>query len=169
MKVHKIRGLIDKSNSNEVHASVKNVKTGEVYRDIDDVFDYIIVSIGVNDITGLTPIRTWRRNLATLLDVLERHSPDALIAVAGIPPLHVFPLLPQPLRAAFGMRGRVFEGASRSVLNSYERSSLVPLNFEPHPSQFAPDGYHPSEESYAEFAEHIAERLLTMKAEHRGI
>lgn len=129
-----------------------------------DSFDYIIVSIGVNDITGLTSIRTWRRNLARLLDVLERHSPNALIAVAGIPPLHVFPLLPQPLRAAFGVRGRVFEEASRTVLNNFERSSLIPLDFEPHPSKFSPDGYHPSEESYAEFGEHIAERLLAMEA-----
>ncbi len=133
-----------------------------------DGFDYIIVSIGVNDITGLTSIRTWRRNLAALLDALERHSPEALIAVAGIPPLHVFPLLPQPLRAAFGLRGRAFEAASRNVLDNYERSSLVPLNFEPHPSKFSPDGYHPSEESYAEFGEHIAEGLVTMEAECRG-
>lgn len=132
-------------------------------------FDYIIVSVGVNDITGLTSIRRWRRNLAALLDALEDHSPNALIAVAGIPPLHGFPLLPQPLRAAFGLRGKAFEAASEEVLDKYERSSLIALDFDPHPSRFAPDGYHPSEESYAEFGKHMAEGLLAMEAEHRGI
>ena len=65
-----------------------------------EAFDYIIVSVGVNDITGLTSIRTWRRNLSLLLNKLATHSPDAVIAVAGMPPLHGFPLLPQPMRAS---------------------------------------------------------------------
>lgn len=130
----------------------------------DIAFDYIIVSVGVNDVTGLTTIRNWRRNLSLLLQGLETHSPGALIAVAGIPPLHGFPLLPQPLRAVFGMRGRAFEEAAREVVRPHSRSFHIPLDFEPHPTKFAPDGYHPSEESYAEFGRHMAERLLESRA-----
>lgn len=131
-------------------------------------FDYIIVSVGVNDITGLTPIRAWRRNLALLLRELRTRSPDALIAVAGIPPLHGFPLLPQPLRAVFGMRGRAFEEVALQVVGNCENVLHVPLDFEPDPSRFAPDGYHPSEASYAVFGRHMADRLLTMEAGAAG-
>lgn len=123
-------------------------------------FDYIIVSVGVNDVTGLTSIRTWRRNLQRLLGALRAHSPDARIAVAGIPPLHGFPLLPQPLRALFGMRGRTLDEAARDAISSFRNSQYVPLDFEPDPTQFAADGYHPSEESYREFGRQMAERLL---------
>ena len=128
-------------------------------------FDYIIVSVGVNDITGLTSIRNWRRNLKALLYKLQAHSPDALIAVAGMPPMHAFPLLPQPLRAAFGMRARVFDEVAKAVIVEQERSLHIPLDFEPDPSGFAPDGYHPSEESYVEFGRRLADRLLAAKAQ----
>ncbi|MGI9237963.1 MAG: SGNH/GDSL hydrolase family protein [Woeseiaceae bacterium] len=123
-------------------------------------FDYIIVSVGVNDITGLTSIRKWRRNLSLLLGKLQAHSPNAVIAVAGMPPLHGFPLLPQPMRAAFGMRGRLFDEVARRVSQRQQNSIHVPLDFEPDPNKFAPDGYHPSEESYAEFGRHMADRIL---------
>ena len=126
----------------------------------DDTFDYIIVSVGVNDITGLVSIRNWRRNLSLLLHSLQAHSPDALIAVAGMPPMHSFPLLPHPLRAAFGMRARVFDEIAREVLSEHDRSLHIPLDFDPDPSGFASDGYHPSEESYVEFGRKLAERLL---------
>ena len=128
------------------------------------VCDYMIVSVGVNDITGLTSIQRWRRNLSLLLHKLQAHSPNALIAVAGMPPLHGFPLLPQPLRATFGMRGRVFDDVARRVVDDFSNTFHVPLDFEPDPSRFAPDGYHPSEESYAEFGRHMADRLVAMKA-----
>jgi lysophospholipase L1-like esterase len=133
-----------------------------------DTFDYIIVSVGVNDITGLTSIREWRRNLTALLCALLKHSPNALIAFAGIPPLHGFPLLPQPLRATFGMRARVFEKVARKLVDVQDRCTHVPLDFEPDPSKFAPDGYHPSEESYTEFGGQMAESLLELEARHRG-
>ncbi len=129
----------------------------------DVTCDYVIVSVGVNDITGLTSKQNWRRNLSLLLEKLRAHSPDSRIAVAGMPPLHGFPLLPQPLRAAFGMRGSVFDDVARKVVAEYENALHVPVDFEPQPDKFAPDGYHPSEQGYSEFGRHMAEGLLSMQ------
>jgi len=124
-------------------------------------FDYIIVSVGVNDITGLTTVRKWRQNLLLLLSKLQAHSPNAVIAVAGMPPLHGFPLLPQPLRAVFGLRGRLFDEVAREVVDRDQNALHVPVDFEPDPDKFSPDGYHPSEQSYAEFGRRMAEKLLS--------
>jgi len=126
----------------------------------DVAADFVIVSVGVNDITGLTTIRKWRQNLSLLLDRLQRHSPGSVIAVAGMPPMHRFPLLPQPLRATFGMRSRSFDEALRTLVGGRPNAVHVPLDIEADPSKFAPDGYHPSEESYTEFGRHMADGLL---------
>ncbi len=126
----------------------------------DVAFDYIIVSVGVNDITGLTTIRKWRHNLTLLLSKLQAHSPNAVIAVAGMPPLHAFPLLPQPLKAVLGMRARAFDKVARKVIGGCRNAIHVPLDFEVDPIKFAPDGYHPSEESYIEFGRYMADGLL---------
>jgi lysophospholipase L1-like esterase len=134
----------------------------------DEPFDYIIVSVGVNDVTGLTSVRKWRRNLSRLLHELRTHSPKALIALAGMPPLHGFPLLPQPLRATFGMRGKLLDQSARKVVDAHPDALHVPLDFEPDPDQFAADGYHPSEESYAEFGRQVADRLLAREAVYRA-
>ena len=127
----------------------------------EDAADFIILSVGVNDITSLTTIPTWRRNLSSLLDALFVHSPGARIAVAGMPPLHGFPLIPQPLRTVFGLRGRSFEDSTRQVVSGIPCVTHVPIDFDPEPDRFADDGYHPSEESYAEFGRHMADGLLT--------
>ena len=50
-----------------------------------EAYDFIVVSVGVNDVTGLTPVRRWRRSINASLDVLQQHSPSAIIAVAGLP------------------------------------------------------------------------------------
>jgi len=125
-------------------------------------FDYVIVSVGVNDVTGLTSIKKWRSNLSQLIKALQAHSPSALIGLAGLPPLGSFPLLPQPLRATLGMRGRMLDEVARDVANGYHNTLHVPLDFEPNPDQFSADGYHPSEESYVEFGWQMAEQLLAM-------
>ena len=98
--------------------------------------------------------------IGRLLDTLRSHSPRAAIAVAGMPPLHGFPLLPQPLRATFGMRGRSFDEVARQVVARRPNVIHVPVDVDPDPQKFALDGYHPSEESYAEFGTHMAAGLL---------
>jgi lysophospholipase L1-like esterase len=126
----------------------------------DEAVDYIIVSVGVNDVTGLMTLGKWRQNLSLLLQKLQAHSPNAVIAIAGLPPLHVFPLLPQPLRAVFGSRGRSLDEEARRVVDGLPNAVHVSLDFEPGPHQFAADGYHPSEASYVEFGRHMADGLL---------
>ena len=129
--------------------------------DLPDVsFDYIVVSVGVNDVTGLTTTRQWRRNLNQLLTMLHARYPTARIALAGLPPMHGFPLLPQPLRAVLGLRARTLDDIAREVVVADRNALHVPLDFDPDPAKFSPDGYHPSEESYVEFGQHMADRLV---------
>jgi lysophospholipase L1-like esterase len=120
---------------------------------------FIMVSVGVNDVTSLSRISAWTRNLAELLSRLHRHSPNAVIAVAGIPPLRGFPLLPQPLRALFGMRGDMFDIAARRLVSQHPWAVYVPIEFNPAPEKFSADGFHPSEDSYREFGQIMADRM----------
>ena len=125
----------------------------------DKKTDIFLVSVGVNDITGLSTLSRWERNLVEILKSLTRHSPDALIAVAGIPPLRGFPVLPQPLRALIGFRGEVFDRSARKLISHYSNALHIPLDFEPTPDQFSADGFHPSEASYRDFGEMTATRI----------
>lgn len=125
----------------------------------DQKADIFLVSVGVNDITGLSTMARWRRNLSQLLKSLAHHSPNALIAVAGIPPLKGFPVLPQPLRALMGMRGAAFDKIARDQILQHPNALHVPLDFDPEPAQFSADGFHPSEESYRELGEMMASRI----------
>ena len=62
------------------------------------------------------------------------------------------------------MRGRAFDEAARAVLADVKNAQLVPLEFEPNPANFAADGYHPSEQGYAEFGREMADRLLRARS-----
>jgi lysophospholipase L1-like esterase len=122
--------------------------------------DFIVLSVGVNDLTGLKSLSKFENTFAELLSALNQHSPNAIIAVSGIPPLRGFPLLPQPLRALFGVRGESFDEVIKKVVDKNPFSVHVPLDFEPLPEKFSVDGFHPSEESYREFGQIVAEQLL---------
>lgn len=126
-------------------------------------FDFIVVSMGVNDVTGLTTLGRWRSNLRALHEGLREHSPDAQIAFAGLPPLHGFPLLPQPLRATFGMRSRVLDEVLAQETSEFDACQHVLVDFDPAEASFADDGYHPSEEGYAEFGERVAAALCRFR------
>ena len=123
--------------------------------------DAVLVSVGVNDVTGLRTTSAWVRDLTSIIERLRGHSPAAVIAFAGLPPLSGFPLLPQPLRAVIGLRGRIFDQAAREVVARHDRVVHVPIDFETSPEKFAADGFHPSEESYVEFAQVVADAMIT--------
>ncbi len=118
--------------------------------------DVILLSVGVNDITGMTALRTWRKRVALLLDKLQEHSPSAVIGVAGIPPLGEFPLLPEPLRFASGQRGLAFDAALAKVVAARSKAVHMRIDFDGRPGAFCADGFHPSKISYQRFGQQIA-------------
>jgi lysophospholipase L1-like esterase len=125
----------------------------------DTAFDCVVISIGVNDITRLRRSGAWARRLARLLDRLRARDPAAIIVMAGMPPLHGFPLLPVPLRGILGMRARSFSRAARHVLAGRPGMAFVPLDFDPQADAFSPDGFHPGPESYAALGRALADAL----------
>ncbi len=122
--------------------------------------DVILLTTGVNDITGLLRSRRYRRNLEALLAGLSSHSPGATIAVSGVPPLEHFPLLPQPLRGVLALRARQFDAIARRASSRHPSAVHVPIRVEAPEESFAVDGFHPSDAGYARLAAVAASRLV---------
>lgn len=126
----------------------------------DKPAELIVVSAGVNDITGLQRTNRWRYNIYRIIGELREYSPEATIVFLGIPPLWRFPLLPEPLRSVIGIRARTFDRILKSITEQHHGVVHVPLHFDARPEQFSGDGYHPNEESYAYIGELVLHQAL---------
>lgn len=120
--------------------------------------DVILLSIGVNDVTGLSTTRRWRRQLKLLVQVLRSRWPHALVVFTGLPPMGRFPLPPQPLRFSLGLRAGTFDRIAIEVLAGQNRIMHIPTEIASGQNDFCPDGFHPSAESYAVWADELARR-----------
>jgi len=134
-----IRGLLQRLDS--VGAETVNV---------------ILISIGVNDVTGLTGNQRWRTDVNTLLDRLRSAWPSAQILFAGLPPMSRFPLLPQPLRFTLGWRAETLDSIAAAICSGRPGVHHVPTVIDPSVHTFSEDGYHPSSESCAAWARELA-------------
>lgn len=121
---------------------------------------FVIVSVGVNDVTGLRTLSQWRRDLRQLLLTLHGQCGQARVLMIGLPPMGEFPLLPQPLRALFGLRSRQFEQAAIHELNSLVFASYAHIDLPVTADSFAEDGYHPSELACRELGRNLAKVLI---------
>lgn len=122
-------------------------------------FDAILVSVGVNDVLKLERSARFRRQVLKLLRDLRAHSPHAVIAFLGLPPLDEFPKLRRPLRWIVGFRVRRFDAAAREALARVPNVMHIPVKFSPRPDMFSDDGLHPSETSQRRLAKIIAGAL----------
>ena len=126
--------------------------------------DYVIVSMGVNDVTGLSTRSHFAQNMRRTLRGLRLKYPHARIAVAGLPPMDLFPVLPQPLRAFLGMRARMLSKTLQNVVAGQPGIVFVPIGIEFSPERFSEDGFHPSPLGYREYGEAMAEALAATPA-----
>lgn len=125
--------------------------------------DAYLFSVGVNDVTSLTTLPHWENNIVSLIEHFRRRAPRAILAFVGLPPMHIFPALPQPLRALIGMRAQSIDERLRSICERYPSVVHVPVNFEPGPGRFSGDGYHPSEASYKPFGKMVASCIMAQR------
>lgn len=109
--------------------------------------DQLLVSIGVNDVTGLSSNNQWRHCVAALAELCSVRWPGCQLLFAGLPPMGHFPLLPQPLRSTLGLRAHQLDSIAQDVLRGHPFAIHIPTNINPEQHDFCEDGFHPSAES----------------------
>jgi len=121
--------------------------------------DVILISIGVNDVTGLSSTRHWRFQLNQLVAELRQKWPDARVIFAGLPPMGRFPLPPQPLRFTLGQRAAKLDAMAAGIISRQAGMLHIPTDINPLTQEFCEDGFHPSAESCAIWAKVLAQRF----------
>lgn len=121
--------------------------------------DVILISIGVNDVTGLSSTRRWRFQVNQLVSQLKDKWPRARVIFVGLPPMGKFPLPPQPLRFTLGQRASTLDSIAADIISEQELMRHVPTEINPGEQEFCEDGFHPSAESCAYWASMLAQRF----------
>jgi hypothetical protein len=120
----------------------------------------VLTSLGVNDVLALASRSAWLARQAQLRDLLRSKFGVRLIVLSGLPPVHSFPALPQPLRWHLGNRATEFNEALGSAIVSEPDVRLINLRFEADVGMMASDGFHPGIPIYAEWGARAARLIL---------
>lgn len=124
--------------------------------------DVAIISLGVNDTTGLTPARRYRRALRDLIATLRQKQPGLPVYLLAIPPMQHFTALPAPLRQLLGQRAARLDREQQILAQQLNGIHHLTYPINNAPDYLAEDGYHPSDKGYNHIGERIAERLATL-------
>ena len=118
--------------------------------------DIVVFSNGINDVTTIRSEAAVVGQLQAVITAAESRFPGALVFQLGLPPLGVFPALPQPLRQVLGRRSDRIDTALDAWLAQRPRAHFLPFESLPRAEQFARDGYHPAAPAVALWAESLA-------------
>ena len=144
----------------EVRAAT-GLRTAQVLRRLESgpaaSFDVAVLSLGVNDVTGGTRSADFVARQRRLAELLHARYAVRLTVLTGLPPMHAFPALPQPLRWVLGERARAFTRLLETVAESAPGCVVLTPRLPLDPRYIAVDGYHPGPLAYAEWGREVAE------------
>ncbi|QFU23662.1 SGNH/GDSL hydrolase family protein [Shewanella eurypsychrophilus] len=118
--------------------------------------DVVLVSLGVNDL--LSPLREnrWIEQQARLITLLKKQCSTQHILMTAVPPMHLFPAFPQPLRWFLGLRAKAFNHKLNRLIEHHDECELVEIPLKPAASDMASDGFHPGPKVYRIWGSHVA-------------
>ncbi|HZD68668.1 MAG TPA: SGNH/GDSL hydrolase family protein [Actinomycetes bacterium] len=116
--------------------------------------DVVLVCVGTNDITHLTPVHEVRRQLQLLGSGLVTAAPRAVVVVSGLPPAETSLAFGWPLRAVLGAWARAYTRLYQAELTPYGISVVDVAGaarpaFRGRREMFSKDLFHPSGTGYA--------------------
>jgi lysophospholipase L1-like esterase len=115
-----------------------------------------IVITGVNDVIDQLPSQRAVLHRAALADWLLAERLAAHVVFAPLPPIHQFPLLPQPLRRVMGDDALRHNSALAAWAQTRVDVSCVPIPLALSADTMASDGFHPGEPVYRVCGEALA-------------
>ena len=122
-------------------------------------YDIALTATGVNDITSRKSIRFCLREQIKLVEKLREKFDVPHILMSGLPPVHRFPSLPEPLRSYIGGRAKQLDNAMSAWSSEQSDCDHIRLDFPVGPENMAPDGFHPGPKIYAHWAEAAANMI----------
>jgi lysophospholipase L1-like esterase len=122
-------------------------------------FDYVLVSVGVNDVTHLTRSRHWSNNLNTLVKLLNTKFGSPNILLTSVPPMQRFTAIPTPLRWWLGLRAKKLNELMTRAIEDKNNYSILTFDLPFKSEYIAKDGIHPSKVAYSVWANQAADKI----------
>lgn len=147
-------------------ARTDEVRTAQVPMLGDEPADVVVIVIGSNDVTHLTPPWTLRRQTAELLAEARAAADGAPIVLAGIPLFGGADRLPLPLRWVVMAYAKPLRATQREAALDADGVRYVNIardaspRFRGVPDAMSADGYHPSPVGYGFWADAIAPAVV---------
>jgi lysophospholipase L1-like esterase len=123
--------------------------------------DVVVTSLGVNDVTGNVGVAKFLALQAKLHAILRDKFGARLVIASGLPPMGLFPALPQPLRWYLGERARELDRALAQWLAGNDGVQHLPFQGQVDAAHMASDGFHPGPAIYDAWGEAAAGRIAT--------
>ncbi|KAB0502908.1 SGNH/GDSL hydrolase family protein [Pseudomonas moorei] len=122
-------------------------------------FDVALLSIGVNDVTSQLSAEQWIALQQRLMDVLRDQFAVKQIILSPLPPMHLFPALPQPLRWYLGNRAARFNTRLAGLAAGNDHCTMLTTRLAPVAGSMARDGFHPGPAIYSVWADDAARAI----------
>jgi len=124
--------------------------------------DVLITALGTNDVLSQRSSRQFVASYQALIDEFLRRVGARCAVVSGLPPLHLCPAAPQPLRWYLGRYAHSLDAHLRRWIGTQQRIAYISLQWATNPQDLATDGFHPGERLYAGWAERVVEGIAQL-------
>ena len=122
-------------------------------------YDVVLTATGINDITSSHSIGRCVFEQKELVELLREKYAVRHILISGMPPVHRFPSLPEPLRAYLGDRAKRLDDELKSWVQHQKDCDYIRLDFPIGTDYMASDGFHPGPGIYTIWGEVASDRI----------
>jgi lysophospholipase L1-like esterase len=139
-------------------------KTGQILAltEKEDAFEahVLITATGGNDVLAQTSPRKFIAAYEGLVKALLPADGSGHSIISGLPPLHITPAVPQPLRWFFGKFASRLDMQLQQWIRSRMRVSYVSLQWAADRTKLAADRFHPGAGLYHEWSQRLARQIV---------
>ena len=119
------------------------------------LFDTVVISIGMNDITSGISRERWLKQLRTLQSSLQEKFKITRFIFCGMPPVGKLKIIPNPLRRLLALKASLFDKSLSVFCGDDPKKTYLSINIPFGKEMIADDGFHPSSEFYKLWARMI--------------
>ena len=130
---------------------------------VNQKYDVVVTSVGVNDVTRLMSAQTWIKQQQQFYQLIQAKFQPELIIATGVPPMHLFPALPNPLSWLFGQYAKQMNLQLKKMIAQQKDMQWIEYDIQKYQSmnlEMAKDGFHPSKEIYQIWGKEVSDRIL---------